>query len=99
MRGTIRNAALATIMWSNWAVAADMPTPAAAAPDEPWQAVINTEARYISFHSSGGNPGIVPGLGMGGGTGQQLYLPMAMQVGGRVGQDFKLEFLLRGGEI
>ena len=98
MRGTIRNAALITLLWSSCAVAADVAVPAAPA-DEPWQGVINAEARYISWHSSGGKPGLVPGLFLGGGTGQQLYLPVGLQFGGRIAQDFKVEFLVRGGEI
>jgi hypothetical protein len=99
MGSSIRNATLAAMMiWPGLAVAADAPAPAASL-DEPWQGVINNEARYISWHSSGGNSGIVPGIGMGGGTGQQLYLPTGLQLGGRIAQDFKVEFLLRGGEI
>jgi hypothetical protein len=94
MRGVFRSAALIGV---GLTVAGEV-GPAIAA-DDPWQSVVNVEARYMSWHSSGGNAGLPIGVGMGGGSGQQLYLPVALQSTGRLAQDLKVEFLIRGGEI
>ena len=97
MKGPFCIAALAVVMWPAMAPAAD--TGQAPAADGQWQRVLNTEVRYLSWNSSGGNSGIVPGIGSGGGTGSQIYVPMALQLTGRPSNDVKLEFLVRSGEI
>jgi hypothetical protein len=100
MEVSFRKVALIAAMWPSLAGAADVELgPPANAVAEPWQAVFNAEARYISWNSSGGNSGITPGVGQGGGSGQQLYLPVALQITGRPAQDLKLEMFVRGGEI
>jgi hypothetical protein len=73
-------------------------TSTAASPENRWQVVFNSEFRYLSWQSSGGNPGIVPGIGSGGGNGSLIYLPAALQLTGRPSNDVKLEFLVRSGE-
>lgn len=97
MKGSFCIAALAVVMWPAMAPAAD--TGQAPAADGQWQGVLNTEVRYLSWNSSGGNSGIVPGIGMNGGSGSQIYVPAALQFTGRPTQDVKLEFLARSGEI
>lgn len=64
-----------------------------------WQYVVNTEGRYISWSSSGGNAGLTPGIVTNGGSGSQWYMPVAIQATGRPSSDLKLEFLVRSGEI
>lgn len=96
MGSSFRIAALAIVMWPGLAAAADTGQAPAAAASGQWQGVFNTEVRYLSWNSSGGNSGIV---GMGGGSGQQIYVPAALQLTGRPTQDVKLEFLVRSGEI
>jgi hypothetical protein len=64
-----------------------------------WQYVVNTEGRYISWSSSGGNAGLTPGVGTNGGSGSQWYVPVAIQATGRPSSDLKFEFLVRSGEI
>jgi hypothetical protein len=97
MEVSFRKAALVAVMWPGLAVAADVGAEPDAAAE--WQGVFNAEARYISWNSSGGNSGITPGVGQGGGSGQQLYLPVALQITGRPAPDLKFEMFVRGGEI
>src|SRR5438093_6748001 len=81
------------------ASAADVPVPAPAVPEpEPWHATISTEVRYFFWQSNRGFPtSVVPASD--GGRGAEVYIPFAVQVVGRVTDDFKLEFLTRGGWV
>ena len=86
-------------LWPAVAAAADSGQPTATSQAASWQLVLNSEFQYLSWRSSGGNSGIAPGIGQGGGTGSQIYVPMALQLTGRPSDAVKFEFLVRSGEI
>ena len=64
-----------------------------------WTGSVDIDFRYQTWSSSGGNPLMPPGLGQNGGTGWQLYTPIGLRVVGRPSDDFKVEWMLRGGWI
>jgi hypothetical protein len=86
----------------SFAWAADLPVALPAAPPSAppvapnWNETIATEFRYFTWQSGRGCPtSAVPN----GGRGSELYIPFAAQVVGRPNDDFKLEFLARGGWV
>jgi hypothetical protein len=94
--------ALAILMWPPAAVAADMPTKAAAvSSDNRWEATFNSEVRYFTWTSSHGfptTPSLAPQPQLPGPSkGSQVYVPYGLEIVGRPVDDWKLEFLVRSG--
>ena len=79
--------------------AADVPVAApAVAPLPPWNVTISSEVRYFSWQGNRGFPvSVAPAND--GGRGAELYVPLAVQLAGRLTEDLKLEFLTRGGWV
>src|SRR5262249_46386533 len=80
------------------AFAADAPVPpAAAAPQQRWFLTISSEVRYFSWQSTRGFP--PRGDEEFPGRGSQWYVPYAAQLVGQPTDEWKLEFLGRGGWV
>jgi hypothetical protein len=65
-------------------------------PQEAWVPVISTETRYFAWNSTRGFP---PGLAIQPGSGWQAYTPLTFQLTGNVQENFKVEFIVRGGYV
>jgi hypothetical protein len=79
---------LVTTMSSAWAA-----DPAAVV-REAWTTTVASEARFYAWRSDRGSPSTVVTAP---GSGSQWYIPLAAQVAGRPSEDFKVQFLARGG--
>ncbi len=86
--------------------AADMPAKAATQPgvtapnpQSVWTVTASSEVRYFSWKSNRGWPTQVPTAGGAGGSGWEIYIPFAAQLVGKTSNNFKFEFLARGGWV
>src|SRR5262245_12403504 len=75
------------------AAAAD---PTVAAPPEAWSVTFASEARYYSW---AGNRGYPTTVNTAPGSGSEVYVPFALQLAGKPAEDFKVQFLVRGGWV
>jgi hypothetical protein len=82
--------------------AADLPLKApapAAVVEQAWSVTFASEARYFAWRSSRGFPPNLVPPNTASGSGSQWYVPIAMQVIGKPVNDFKVQFLIRGGWV
>ena len=75
------------------AAAAD---PTVVAPPEAWSVTFASEARYYSW---AGNRGYPTTVNTAPGSGSEVYVPFALQLAGKPAEDFKVQFLVRGGWV
>ena len=76
-----------------------MPVKATAPADvvaQTWNVTVASEARYYAWKSDRGSPTTVNTAP---GSGSQWYVPFALQVAGKPTEDFKVQFLARGGWV
>ena len=98
MRSTILIAGLLAAGSAHAADPAARQPPSDMAFEPAWVTTFNTEARYVEFNGTKGQPtGIAP-VGVRG-KGSQLYLPFAVSIAGNPSPDLKLELAARGGYV
>jgi hypothetical protein len=61
-----------------------------------WDVTIASETRYYAWKSNRGSP---TNVNTAPGSGSQWYVPFALQIAGKPTQDFKVQFLARGGWV
>lgn len=74
----------------------DTATASLASTPSPWAVTFATETRYYSWQSTRGYP---TSGSTGRGSGYEVYTPFALQLTGNPSEDFKVEFLIRGGWV
>ena len=84
---------LAVIGACSDALTAEMPV---VAPHNTWTVTVASEVRYYSWRGDRGSPTTVNTAP---GKGSELYIPFAAQLAGNPGNDFKVQFLARGGWV
>jgi hypothetical protein len=65
-------------------------------PADAWTTTFNSDVRYFNFRSSSGTPVASTSSG---GSGSQVYAPLALQLTGRPNDDVKLDFMLRAASV
>jgi hypothetical protein len=104
MKGLVA-ALLGVAVTNSMAWGADMPVKAPNLPADqvspatapPWNVTVSSEIRYFSWQSNHGFPARFSLENSG--SGAELYIPFAAQIVGRPNDNFKIEFLARGGWV